>query len=416
MKCKSCHQEMTFVRAPRYSSVYGVLVLAIGVGVPLFLALRQPGFWYASAGLGALCVAAGAYLARASGEIILCGSCGGRERLDAEAEKAADQAEREKLKEELRAALEKELRPKLKKELRPSVEAMLRPEIARDVEDRLSRELRERITAELTPSIERRMRDDLEPRVRASLEPTLRRELEERLRPELEEQLRPELEASVRRELEPKLRRELEPTVRSELEPRLRSELEPKLRGELELLFNARRAAAPEVAAEAPELAPPPTTPLPEPEPIPPAVKLALASEPEVPSVQLAPVVVAPVEPRRESSGPVVSAKPAPESPSPATVMPPAKLAAVGMLTEPHQRAQRKARVIVSDVLLYDRALVEQAVRATDPFVSLDKVWREAQRTYNESVAAEIQANTHYLRDAFEDMFKRMRRELKIEA
>jgi hypothetical protein len=84
-------------------------------------------------------------------------------------------------------------------------------------------------------------------------------------------------------------------------------------------------------------------------------------------------------------------------------------------VTEPHKKAARKARVIVSDVLLYDRPLVEQAARSSDPYAALDRVWAEAQRTYTESVSPDVRKDTDYLHEAFEDMFKKIRKELKLD-
>ena len=49
MKCKSCHRDMIHVKAPRYGGVYAVVVLAIGMGVPIFLVYSRPGL----VGLGA---------------------------------------------------------------------------------------------------------------------------------------------------------------------------------------------------------------------------------------------------------------------------------------------------------------------------------------------------------------------------
>jgi hypothetical protein len=454
MKCKSCHREMTFVRAPRYPGVWSVVVTAIGMGVPLFfLAMRQPGHWYLAAAVAVLSLAASAFLARASGEIIACVACGGTEPIDDEEQHKIDKGEKERVRDEVRALLERDLRHDLERELRPAMEAALRPELSRELEATLGAELRERLTTELTAAIEQRAREQLTPEIRQSVE----LELREQLRAAVEAEIRPDLEARLRIEMEQKVRTELEKLVAQKRE--------------------ALRAAPAEVVPSAPTPTAPAVSPAallgaPEPEPAAaePAAAEPAAAEPEAPAPAepeiLAPSdqdktpvpgllprpqlrVVLPVAPEPEPAAAppahadrdtvVTAAPPVEEPPEPPVMMPPvvlksvapvpakappafaimpapAKLAAVGMLTEPHQRAQRKARVIVSDVLLYDRALVEQAVRSSDPFVSLDKIWSEAQRTYNESVAAELRGKTTYLRDAFEDMFRRLRRELKLEA
>src|SRR5262249_46217744 len=90
---------------------------------------------------------------------------------------------------------------------------------------------------------------------------------------------------------------------------------------------------------------------------------------------------------------------------------PPGTLAPVGSVTDPHARAQRRARVIVSDIPLYPKDLVAEAVRSPDPRRVLDSIWEEAIRSYNESVSEEIRRNTNYLTDALEAFIAQKRKE-----
>jgi hypothetical protein len=87
-----------------------------------------------------------------------------------------------------------------------------------------------------------------------------------------------------------------------------------------------------------------------------------------------------------------------------------------GAATDPHARAQRRARVIVSDISLYHKDLIEQAARSNDPRKALDAVWQEAVKSYNESVADDVRRGTTYLTDALDALMARVRRDLNINA
>jgi hypothetical protein len=382
---------MAIVRLPKYPGAYGVVVLAIGMGVSLFLAMKRPEMWYLGAAFGALCLVFGAILARAKGELVLCTSCGGRDALDEAGEKKAELETREKQAAELRASLEAELKP--------AIESTVKAKLQREMEGAAGAAVRARLEQEL--------KGELETAIRQSLAPQLRTEIEAELRPAIEAELAPAIEARVKTALEAELRPAIEREVRADVE---------------RLVQQQRAAAKPEPPKPEPvKLEPKPEPIKPEPLPVEPAppveppkpivariepIKMEVRVEPKPePKFEPEPVKLEPVK---------LEPKPAPPKVEPAPVAAP-KPAAVGTLTEPHKKAARKARVIVSDVLLYDRPIVEQAARASDSFAALDRIWAEAQRTFNESVSEEVRRDTNYLRDAFEDMFKKIRKELKLD-
>ena len=402
MKCKSCHREMTIVRLPKYPGAYGVVVLAIGMGVSLFLALRRPEMWYLAVIFGVLCLVVGAFFARAKGELVLCTSCGGRDALDEAAAQQVEQEAKEKQAADLRASLEKELKP--------AIESATKSRLQREMEGAAGAELRARLEKELTA--------ELESTIRQSLGAQLRTEIEAELRPALESQLRPAIEAEVAPQLEARLR--------TAIESQLRPAIEREVRADVERMLAQQRAAQPapapkpEPRPEPVKLAPEPLKPEPEPvheapkpvariEPVKLAVKAELKPEPVPPEPVPEPPAPEPIKLELPKPEPP---KVEPPKPAPAAAPKPAPVVAV---TEPHKKAARKARVIVSDVLLYDRPIVEQAARAGDPYAALDRIWAEAQRTYTESVSPDVRKDTDYLRDAFEDMFKKIRKELKLD-
>jgi hypothetical protein len=79
-----------------------------------------------------------------------------------------------------------------------------------------------------------------------------------------------------------------------------------------------------------------------------------------------------------------------------------------------HAKAKRLARLIVSDIVLYNQAAVEEGVR-NDTFAELlAHDIREARTLYAQRVAEEIRNATTYLDDAFDELIARKKRELNI--
>ena len=410
MKCKSCHREMTIVRLPKYPGAYGVVVLVIGMGVSIFLALKRPEMWYLSAVFGALCLVVGAFFARAKGELVLCTSCGGRDALDENQEKLAEQEAKEKQTAELRLAIEHELKP--------AIESAAKARLQREMEGAAGAEMRARLEKELKGELEDRIRQNLGAQLRAEIEGELRPAIEAQLKPAVEAQLTPQIEARLRTEIEAQLRPAIERDVRADVERMLQQQ---RAAAPLPVEPAAFPPPKPEPKPEPVRLAPEPVKPEPAPEPRPVVARIEpVRLPPPKPEPKPEPVRVEPVkaepEPIMPAPEPIKLEVPKIEPPkAPPKVEPAPARVPVVAVTEPHKKAARKARVIVSDVLLYDRPLVEQAARAADPYAALDRVWAEAQRTYTESVAAEVRKDTDYLREAFEDMFKKIRKELKLE-
>jgi hypothetical protein len=267
-------------------------------------------------------------------------------------------------------------------------------------------------TAAMTPEEERKLsadeknadveklRDQLAAKLRPQIEDDLRPQLENELRPTIERELRSQLEDELRPQLAEELRAQFEEELRPNLEERLRPEIERQLRGEIERQVKAQMAAQARVAqpvGQQPQARAAGATPAPtnRPQPAPPMPSSgrnpsgSWSAGDSQPRMQAAPA--AHVQP--QTSGPI---------------------GGVGAVTDPHARAQRRARVIVSDIALYHKDLIAQAVRAPDPKKVLDSIWEEAVRSYNESVSEDVRRSTNYLVDAFEAFIAQRRKEANL--
>jgi hypothetical protein len=238
--------------------------------------------------------------------------------------------------------------------------------------------LRDQVALELRPQLE----DDLRPQIENELRPALAEEL----RLQIEEELRPTLAEELRGQLEEELVPQLTERIRGELEARLRPEIEARLRAQL---AQSARVAQP-VPGGRPAAAAPPSA------------RSAPASSP-----------VAPRHAGGSGGFPAHQATPVGQPPPSSTSAsgPQPVLSPVGSVTDPHLRAQRRARVIVSDIALYHKDLIAEAVRASDPRKALETVWDEAVRSYNESVSDDVRRTTNYLVDAFDAFIAQKRRE-----
>jgi predicted Zn finger-like uncharacterized protein len=83
-------------------------------------------------------------------------------------------------------------------------------------------------------------------------------------------------------------------------------------------------------------------------------------------------------------------------------------------LSEVHKKAKRLARIIVSDIVLYNQAKVEEGVRNSTFHELLADDIREGRALYSRRVAEEIRAETSYLEDGFEELLAKKRRELGV--
>lgn len=83
-------------------------------------------------------------------------------------------------------------------------------------------------------------------------------------------------------------------------------------------------------------------------------------------------------------------------------------------IPEAHKKAKRLARIIVSDIILYNQAKVEEGVRNGTFYELLADDIREGRALYQRRVAEDIRDVTSYLEDAFEELLAKKRRELGL--
>jgi predicted Zn finger-like uncharacterized protein len=83
-------------------------------------------------------------------------------------------------------------------------------------------------------------------------------------------------------------------------------------------------------------------------------------------------------------------------------------------LPEAHAKAKRLARIIVSDIVLYNQAKVEEGVRKNNFFELLADDISEGRALYAQRVAEEIRTNSSYLEDGFEELIATKRMELGL--
>jgi DNA-binding response OmpR family regulator len=83
-------------------------------------------------------------------------------------------------------------------------------------------------------------------------------------------------------------------------------------------------------------------------------------------------------------------------------------------LPEAHVKARRLARIIASDISLYNQEAVEEGVRTGIFFTLLAEDIAEGRSFYRQRVAEEIRNTTNYLEDAFTDLIAKVRKELDL--
>ncbi len=77
-----------------------------------------------------------------------------------------------------------------------------------------------------------------------------------------------------------------------------------------------------------------------------------------------------------------------------------------------HEKAKRLARLIVSDIVLYNKDAVEEGIRSDNFFEVMSHDVQEARNLYASRVPEEIRKDTTYLDDAFSDLIERKKREM----
>ncbi len=79
-----------------------------------------------------------------------------------------------------------------------------------------------------------------------------------------------------------------------------------------------------------------------------------------------------------------------------------------------HQKAQRLARTIVSDINLYSQGAIEKGLKSGNVMKFLKRDLKEARDLYVKRVAEDIRLTTNYLGDELQALFDRKRKELGL--
>lgn len=87
---------------------------------------------------------------------------------------------------------------------------------------------------------------------------------------------------------------------------------------------------------------------------------------------------------------------------------------AVSELSEEHLKAQRLARIIVSDIALYNQAKLAEGIRTGTLALMVADDLQEGKNLYARRVAEDVRRGTQYLEDAFEEMVRKKKRELNL--
>jgi DNA-binding response OmpR family regulator len=75
-------------------------------------------------------------------------------------------------------------------------------------------------------------------------------------------------------------------------------------------------------------------------------------------------------------------------------------------ITPEHEAAMRLARIIVSDIALYNPERVKEALQKNNFYETLKEEIEEGKKLYNERVSATIRSTTDYFQDAVENFIK----------
>ena len=79
-----------------------------------------------------------------------------------------------------------------------------------------------------------------------------------------------------------------------------------------------------------------------------------------------------------------------------------------------HEEAKRLARIIMSDIILYNEEAVESGLRNGNLLELLKADIREGQAYYAKRVPADVRKGTSYLKNAFEELIAKMRKEIGV--
>jgi hypothetical protein len=330
----------------------------------------------------------------------------------------------------LRLALEQELqgqahhqRADIERALRPAIETQVRAELAEQAAT-YERALRKTLETELRPELERNLRPQLEKELRLQIEHRLRPELEKQVRASLEKQAltAPEKPAEPSKPAQPPTKaapiheetKASPATVKEGTLPRWKASSAPAKRPVIVPLAAGATTPTP-VAIGA-------TTPTPVmvaaktlPHPAAPAViaktpepQLQQSVTPRVVAKIAAPLPQVPAVPAASMKTP--APQPQPPAPSAPIVVAPSEHAAkVLAVTDVHERAKRRARVIVSDLLLYEKVALNKAAKAEDSKKELGHLWNDVLRSYNQAIPPEVRGATNYLEEELDRCLAKLR-------
>lgn len=91
------------------------------------------------------------------------------------------------------------------------------------------------------------------------------------------------------------------------------------------------------------------------------------------------------------------------------TSVPPAPETGRGPEPKEHEDARRLARIIVSDIVLYNKKKVEEGIRSSTFFELLKEEIEEGKKHYESRVSAEVRKARDFYKEAFEDYIKKKR-------
>lgn len=83
-------------------------------------------------------------------------------------------------------------------------------------------------------------------------------------------------------------------------------------------------------------------------------------------------------------------------------------------ISEAHTKARRIARTIASDIALYNQEKVEEGIRKGNFFQILSSDIEEGRLLYESRVGKEIVSTTSYLKEAFDDLITRKKKEMRL--
>ena len=110
--------------------------------------------------------------------------------------------------------------------------------------------------------------------------------------------------------------------------------------------------------------------------------------------------------PMDRQTEPLPSAEKPRAMPAQVKAQPPPQVRHPDHTTPEHEAAKRLARIIVSDIALYNPERVKEALQGNSFFEFLKEEIDEGRKLYNERISATIRSNTDYFQDALESFIK----------